>query len=451
MTGEWENPKTEEFIDWLKSQGASKIRLFINRRKSLTLSVGRQSLKGSEYGDTKLYFVEALWRGEYACAYIDSLEDREEILKSLDETSGVFTDRTITGKIEESRDFRGQRWREADCKEVTEVLCLAKREALACEKADFVEICEYRQYEDTITLIDENMNYLSDDDGDCSFFIRVIARDEGFVSAASKFGLANAGDREAFQETAVRLARCAAEYARFGLHAGKLSSGSYPVVIENCVMAELTGYYLPVFYGENLKNHTSALAGKEKKQVGCPFLEISEDPFSSQGTRRRRIDDEGVPVSKKTLLKGGVFQDILYNKKSAAEAGAESTGNGFKPSLTADIGTSATNVILSSEGGTFSRKEMLEASEGGIYITQADGIFAGADTESGDFSLLASGNLITDGKVAGAVHQFTISGNICELWRDIEMIGDDPVYRLSDDVCAVSPTVKVKSLMVSGE
>ena len=185
--------------------------------------------------------------------------------------------------------------------------------------------------------------------------------------------------------------------------------------------------------------------------MGCPFLEISEDPFSSQGTRRRRIDDEGVPVSKKTLLKGGVFQDILYNKKSAAEAGAESTGNGFKPSLTADIGTSATNVILSSEGGTFSRKEMLEASEGGIYITQADGIFAGADTESGDFSLLASGNLITDGKVAGAVHQFTISGNICELWRDIEMIGDDPVYRLSDDVCAVSPTVKVKGVMVSGE
>ena len=30
------------------------------------------------------------------------------------------------------------------------------------------------------------------------------------------------------------------------------------------------------------------------------------------------------------------------------------------------------------------------------------------------------------------------------------MIGDDPVYRLSGSACAVSPTVKVKSLMVSG-
>ncbi len=451
MTGAWENPETAEFISWLKRQGASKIRLFINRRKSLTLSVQRQSLKNCKYGDTELYFVEALWKGEYACAYIDSLEDREELLRSLDETSGVFTDRIITGKLEESRDFRGQRWREADRKEVTEVLCLAEREALACEKADFVEICEYRQYEDTITLIDEDMNYLSDDDGDCTFFIRVIARDGDFVSAASKFGVVSAQEREAFKETAVRIARRGAEYARLGLHAGKLSSGSYAIVLENCVAAELTGHYLPVFYGENLKNHTSVLAGKEKQKVGCPFLRLSEDPFSSQGTRRRRIDDEGVPVCKKNLLKNGVFEEVLYNKKSAAEDGTQSTGNGFKADLTADMGTSATNVILSSGGDTFSKREIIEATEGGVYITQVDGIFAGTDTESGNFSLLASGNRITGGQAAEAVHQFTISGNICELWRDIEMIGDDPVYRITDDVCMVSPTIKVKSLMVSGE
>lgn len=451
MKGAWEYPETEEFISWLKVQGASKVRLFINSQKSLTLSVRRQRLKSREYGDTRLYFVEALWRGEYACTYIDSLEDRKEILRRLDETAGVFRDRTITGEIKESRDFRGRRWKEIDYKETAEILSCAEREALACEKADFVEICEYRQYEDTITLVDENMNYLSDDDGDCTFFIRVIARDGDSVSAASKLGLASAEEADAFKETAVRLARRAAKYARFGLHAGRLSSGSYPIVIENCVMAELTGYYLPVFYGENLKNHTSALAGKEKQQVGCPFLRLSEDPFSSQGTRRRRMDDEGVPVSKKILLKSGVFENILYNKKSAAEAGTKSTGNGFKLGFTADIGTSATNVILSSEEDTFSRREMIEASEGGVYITQVEGIFAGADTESGDFSLLASGNRITGGRVSGAVHQFTISGNICELWRDIEMIGDDPVYRISDDVCAVSPTVKIRSLMVSGE
>lgn len=451
MTEAWENPGTAEFIDWLRKEGASGVRLFVIHRRSLSLSVQRQTPKRYEYGETELYFVEAVWKGEYACAYMDSLEDRKEILRKLYETSGVFKNRKITGEIKESRDFRGQRWKEINRNEVTEVLKCAERAALACEKADFVEMCEYRQYEETVTLLDESMHYLSDDDGDSTFSIRVIARDGSFVSAASKLGLVDVKEKEAFRETACRLAERAAKYARFGLHAGKLSSGSYPVVIENCVMAELTAHYLPVFYGENLNNQASPLAGMENRQVGCASLHLMEDPFSSQGTRRRRIDDEGVLVSKKILLKNGVFHGILYNRKSAAEAGAESTGNGFKPDLTADIGTGATNVILLSEGDTFSRREMLRNAEGGIYITQVDGIFAGADTESGDFSLLASGNRIADGKVSAAVHQFTISGNICELWRDIEMIGDDPVYRILDSVCAVSPTVKVKSLMVSGE
>ena len=40
---------------------------------------------------------------------------------------------------------------------------------------------------------------------------------------------------------------------------------------------------------------------------------------------------------------------------------------------------------------------MIRASEGGVYITKVEGMFAGADTESGDFSLLASGNRIGNG------------------------------------------------------
>lgn len=151
------------------------------------------------------------------------------------------------------------------------------------------------------------------------------------------------------------------------------------------------------------------------------------------------------------LIKNGVFETALYNKKDAAAEGKVSTGNGFKPDITADIGTRATNVRLSSGAGTFTRKQMIEASEGGIYITKIEGVFAGTDIKSGDFSLLVSGNRIEDGAVRTALNQFTISGNIGELWEDIEMIGDDAVYRMVNDVCVLCPTVKVKKLVVSGK
>ena len=451
MTGAWENPKIIDFVEKLKKQGFEHVRLFINTRQAMRLSVQCQEVKHCEYGNTEAYFVEAAWNGEYCCAYTGSLEDEDMLFQKLKETAGIFGERKMPEPVRESKDFRGQRWREVNKDEVTEILKYAEREALACEKADFAEMCDYQQYEETITLLDENMNYLTDDDGDCTFEIRVIARDGGAVAAATKLGIVNVHEPESFRGKAADLAKRAAKYARFGLHAEMLPSGSYPIVLENCVMAELTGHYAQVFYGENIIHHTSALTGKEKQQVGCPLLHLEEDPFSSLGTRRRRVDDEGVAVSKRILLQNGRFEDILYNEKSAAAAGTESTGHGFKPGISEDIGTSATNVILSSEGETFSRREMIEASEGGIYITQIEGMFAGADTESGDFSLLASGNRIVGGKVSGAVNQFTISGNICELWKDMEMIGNDPVYRISDGVCAVSPSVKIKGLMVSGE
>ncbi len=451
MTDAWEDPKIIGFVEWLKKQGFSRIRIFINSRKTLRLAVQHQVLKHYEYGSTDMYNVEAMWAGKYCCIYTSSLEEDAGLAHKLKETAGVFQSREIPVSINESRDFRGQRWREINKEVVLESLKMAEHEALACEKAFFVEICEYQQYEETITILDEHMNFLTDDDGDCTFTIRVVAKDRDSVAAVTKLSIVDASEQADFQKRACELARRTAKHARFGLHARRLPSGNYPIVLENGVMAEFTGHYLPMFYGENIRHHTSALAGKERQQVGCTLLRFEEDPFSVSGTCRRRIDDEGMTVSKKTLLRNGVFENILYNKKSAGEAGAESTGNGFKTNITGDIGTGATNVVLSSEGEVFSRKEMIEASEGGIYITRIEGMFAGADPESGNFSLLASGNRIADGRVSNAVHQFTISGNICELWRDIEMIGDDPIYRMTEGACAVSPSVKIKSLMVSGE
>ena len=78
-------------------------------------------------------------------------------------------------------------------------------------------------------------------------------------------------------------------------------------------------------------------------------------------------------------------------------------------------------------------------------------MFAGADAESGDFSLLAAGNRIRNGEVKEAVTQFTISGNIYELWKEIEMIGDDKGYYALEAGCVISPSVKVKKLIVAGE
>lgn len=41
-------------------------------------------------------------------------------------------------------------------------------------------------------------------------------------------------------------------------------------------------------------------------------------------------DDEGVPTTKKFLVEKGVVKGFLYDLKTAAQAKAQPTGNGFK-------------------------------------------------------------------------------------------------------------------------
>lgn len=449
MTDSTVNPKVLTFIAGLKAEGFHKVRIYMKLCKSLHYQVQCGKISDCGYGNDTSFFVEALMGKEYCCTFMNNLDCPEDAAGRLAGSAGLLDETDNLEMLGESKDLRGRRWYDVDRQVVVEALVCAEKEALSCRNIDFVEQCEYYQFEETVALIDEDGHYIIDDNGDCSVTVRAVARDGDSVAASSKCAVVNPHDIQNLKDIACMIARRAAKHADFGLHASLLTSGNYSVVLSNTVMAELTGQYLPAFYGDNIYYNRSVLSGKEEKIASGSFS-LEEDPFSSFGTCRRRIDDEGTPGTRKYLLRNGKVENALYNKKTAAKTGQRSTGNAFKPGLTGEIGIKATNIILSAKDKAYSRGELIHAAEGGIYITKIEGAFAGADIESGDFSLLASGNRIWNGGVGEAVHQFTISGNICELWQDIEMVGDDVSYFVLDGTCILSPSVKVKKIAVSG-
>lgn len=450
MTDSTVNPAIMCFLEHLKEQGFKEARIYIYACKTMSCHVQNQKSEKYQYGEDISYFIEAFWKKDYCSLSTDSLKDEEEIIKSLKDSAGIVTVPYKLTMNMKSQDLCGRRWHDIKKDELIRVLKSAERAALDCACVTFVQNCEYNQFEETIALIDENGNCLMDDNGDCSVTIRAIARDGESVSASTKCTVVDPKDFAAIEQKACAMAKRAGKYARFGLHAKKLPSGNYPVVIENIVMAELMSHYLPVFYADNFRNNQSALSGKEGTRVASKAFCLTEDPFSEKGTCRRRIDDEGSTVSKKDLLKDGYLKQLLYDKMTASKEGRESTGNAFKPNITGAIGIRATNVILTAAEQACTRKEIIQKSEGGIYLTKLEGVFAGVNTENGDFSILASGNLIRDGKVSDAVNQFTISGNLLELWKDVEMVGNDLEYYEMDGTCMLCPTVKVKNLVISG-
>ena len=99
-----------------------------------------------------------------------------------------------------------------------------------------------------------------------------------------------------------------------------------------------------------------------------------------EGRVCRRIDDEGIPVKEKYLIKEGTFKTQLVNKELAKKLKIEPTGNGFKQSPKSDVEIGITNVILQSECdlGEKTESSILDLKKKmchGILVTDVDGVF----------------------------------------------------------------------------
>ena len=84
----------------------------------------------------------------------------------------------------------------------------------------------------------------------------------------------------------------------------------------------------------------------------------------------------------------------------------------------------------------------------GLVITQLDGLHAGANVTSGDFSLLSKGYLLEGGKRVRPVEQITIAGNFYELLKNIRAVGSDLVFPGSG---VGAPSLDVGERTVSGK
>ena len=92
--------------------------------------------------------------------------------------------------------------------------------------------------------------------------------------------------------------------------------------------------------------------------------------------------------------------------------------------------------------------ELLADMGDGLMITDVSGLHAGANPISGDFSLLAKGFVIRDGKQADPVERVTVAGNFYQLLKDIRAVGSDLEFPGSP---IGSPSVDAGVLSVSGK
>ena len=227
-------------------------------------------------------------------------------------------------------------------------------------------------------------------------------------------------------------------------------TGSYPVVFSPEAMASLLHTYSGIFSSEAAQKGLSQLAGSEGSQIAASCVTIVDDPFHPDSTSPIHFDAEGSPTHRKNIVEQGKLNTLLYNLKTADKAGKVTTGNAAKGSYAGNVGICPFTMYLA--GGELTEAELLQKAGNGIYIHSLEGLHAGANAVSGDFSLQSSGYLIENGIKTTHIKSFTVAGNFYALLKKITAVANNMKLHNPLGITAFgSASVLVDELSIAGK
>jgi PmbA protein len=233
----------------------------------------------------------------------------------------------------------------------------------------------------------------------------------------------------------------AGERAVARLDPGRLKSGPMPVVFDPRVGGSLIGHLVGAMSGSAIARRASFLLGREDEQLFDGAVTLIDDPLRLRGLRSRPFDGEGLPVLRRNLVEGGRLTGWLMDTAAARQLGLSPTGHASRGTSGAP-GVSPSNLHLAP--GPLSPAALMSDIADGVYITELIG--QGVNGVTGDYSRGASGFRIVNGEFAGAVAEFTIAGNLIDMYRALTPANDLEWHRAIN-----VPTIRVDGLTIAGD
>ncbi len=200
-----------------------------------------------------------------------------------------------------------------------------------------------------------------------------------------------------------------------------LPTGKYDLLLDPESSASFVEVLGELFLASNIHKNKSFLKGKLGERIASPALTLVDDGTLKGGIGAAPFDGEGIPCSRTCLLSGGVVESWLYNLKYARIDGVASTGNAARSvSGTPDVDCS--NLFLLP--GKWTPQDLLLQVGSGIMVTELLGLHT-MNPVSGDFSLGIKGVRIKDGTLSEPVAGMTVAGNLKDVLRSIDLVGND--------------------------
>ncbi len=287
-----------------------------------------------------------------------------------------------------------------------------------------------------------------------------LATSHGFAGAyaASSYGLSAsvlAGEAATMQRDyawrstrhaadlpgAEAIGREAGERAVRRVNPGRMRSGPCSVVFDPRVGGSLVGHLIAAMTGSAIARRASFLLDRDGAQLFDSAITITDDPHTARGLRSRPFDGEGLPTRTTHLVEGGRLTGWLMDCAAARQLQLTPGGHAGRGGSGAPHVTTG-NVHIAP--GSLSAAALIADIGEGVYITELIG--SGVNGVTGDYSRGASGYRISGGVIGEPVAEFTIAGNLIDMFAALTAASDlERIHGI--DV----PTLRIDGMTVAGD
>jgi PmbA protein len=225
------------------------------------------------------------------------------------------------------------------------------------------------------------------------------------------------------------------------LGARQVPTAEVPIVFDPETAAELLGTVFSAMSGYAVFRNATFLKDRLGEEVASPLLTVVDEGRRPRGLGSRPFDGEGLPTRRNVPLENGVLRHWLCDSYAARRMGARPTGSARR-GVAGGPSVGAGNLCFAP--GRATPEEIVGGVARGLLVTDLIGF--GVNVVTGDYSQGAVGHWIEDGRLVHPVHEVTIAGNLKDMLRDVDAVGNDLVFRGS----TAAPTLRMRRMTVSG-
>src|SRR6056297_3738284 len=436
-----------------KEVGIEDLEIYYSQGRDLSIKVFQKEIDGYKLAEAEGLGLRGKYNQEMGYSYTEKVdetsldflvenlienaknidrEDKEEIFEGAKEYKKVNNFNNNLEKIEETD-------------KINFVKNLEDEALRIDDRIKSIQECVYGDgFSETIISNTKGLN-LKDKSNLAYTYVGVVAKEGKDIQSGFAYKVTNDFSELNYKD----IANEAVEEAISKLGAKSIKSGKYPIILRNNASADILQAFTSIFSAERVQKNLSLLKDKLHQKIVSEKITLTDDPFMEKGYASSAFDSEGVPTKEKNIIEKGVLKTYLHNLKTSSSDGIDSTGNASRSSYKSSIGISPANMYI--KPGDKKLDDLISGIEKGLIITDVQGLHAGLNPISGDFSLSAQGFLIEKGVTKYPVNQITISGNFLQMLSKVEEVGEDLRFALPSSAYIGSPSLVIENLDIAGE